>query len=288
MVDITTQRDITPQRTGELLRIVFEMLWNKEDGMPAKEILATIPTVIPLSEYESGTYPSTPEHPRYEVIIRFATLPLAKAGWLVKNKGRWYITDEGRQACKRLPNATAFYQEAARMYNEMRLKRPVLSINVENAEERAWEQMRQFLLEMSPYEFQNLISDLLLAMDYHLVWVAPQGSENGVDIVAYSDPLGTRNPRLKVQVKHTDRILDIDDLQDFTTLIGSNDMGLLVSTGGFTNETRQAAISHPKMRLTLIDLDSFFDLWVQHYPKLTNEARHRFPLKAVYYIAPQE
>jgi len=288
MADITTQRDITPQRTGELLRIVFEMLWNKEDGMPAKEILATIPTVIALSEYESGTYPSTPEHPRYEVIIRFATLPLAKAGWLVKNKGRWYITDEGRQACKRFPNATAFYQEAARMYNEMRLKRPVFSINVENAEERAWEQMRHFLLEMNPYEFQNLISDLLLAMDYHLVWVAPQGSDSGIDIVAYSDPLGTRSPRLKVQVKHSDRILDIDDLQTFTTLIGSNDMGLLVSTGGFTNETRQAALNHPKLRLTLIDLDSFFDLWVQHYPKLTSEARHRFPLKAVYYIAPAE
>jgi restriction system protein len=225
---------------------------------------------------------------RYEVIIRFATLPLVKAGWLVKNKGRWYITDEGRQACKRLPSATAFYQEAARMYNEMRLKRPVLAINVEDAEEKAWEQMRRFLMDMNPYEFQKLVSDLLLAMDYHLVWVAPQGSDHDVDIVAYSDPLGTRSPRLKVQVKHSDRILDSDDLQSFTTLIGSNDMGLLVSTGGFTNETRQAALSHAQLRLTLIDMDSFFDLWVQHYPKLTNEARQRFPLKAVYYVAPPE
>ena len=280
--------DINPQRTGEFLRIVFELLWDKVDGMPAKEVLAAIPAVIQLSEYESGIYPSTPEHLRYEVIIRFATLPLVKAGWLVKNKGRWYITDEGRQACKRLPSATAFYQEAARMYNEMRLKRPVLAINVEDAEEKAWEQMRRFLLDMNPYEFQKLVSDLLLAMDYHLVWVAPQGSDQGVDIVAYSDPLGTRSPRLKVQVRHSERVLDGDDLQAFTTLIGSNDMGLLVSTGGFTNETRQAAISHAQLRLTLIDMDSFFDLWVQHYPKLTNEARQRFPLKAVYYVAPPE
>ncbi len=280
--------DISPQRTGEFLRIVFELLWDKVDGMPAKEVLAAIPNVIQLSEYESGTYPSTPENLRYEVIIRFATLPLVKAGWLVKNKGRWYITDEGRQACKRLPSATAFYQEAARMYNEMRLKRPVLAINVEDAEEKAWEQMRRFLMDMNPYEFQKLVSDLLLAMDYHLVWVAPQGSDHDVDIVAYSDPLGTRSPRLKVQVKHSDRILDSDDLQSFTTLIGSNDMGLLVSTGGFTNETRQAALSHAQLRLTLIDMDSFFDLWVQHYPKLTNEARQRFPLKAVYYVAPPE
>jgi restriction system protein len=280
--------DITPQRTGEFLRIVFELLWDKQEGMPAREILASIPTLTPLSEYESGTYPSTPEHLRYEVIVRFATLPLVKAGWLVKNKGRWYITDEGRQACKRLPSATAFYQEAARIYNEMRLKRPVLAINVEDAEEKAWDQMRRFLLEMNPYEFQKLVSDLLVAMDYHLVWVAPQGSDQGVAIVAYSDPLGTRTPRLKVQVKHSNRILELDDLQSFTSLIGSNDMGLLVSTGGFTNETRQAALTHPQVRLTLIDLDSFFDLWVQHYPKLSNEARQRFTLKAVYYVAPPE
>lgn len=280
--------DITPQRTGEFLRIVFELLWDKQDGMPAKEILASIPTRTGLTEYESGTYPSTPEHLRYEVIVRFATLPLVKAGWLVKNKGRWYISDEGRQACKQLPNATAFYQEAARIYNEMRLKRPVLAIQVEDAEEKAWDQMRRFLLDMNLYEFQKLVSDLLVAMDYHLVWVAPQGSDQGIDIVAYSDPLGTRSPRLKVQVKHSNRNLDPDDLQSFTSLIGSNDMGLLVSTGGFTNETRQAALTHAQLRLTLIDLDGFFDLWVQHYPKLTHEARQRFPLKAVYYVAPPE
>ena len=280
--------DITPQRTGEFLRVVFEMLWDKVDGLPAKEVLAAISRMIPLSEYESGIYPSTHEHMRYEVIIRFATLPLVKAGWLVKNKGRWYITDEGRQACKRLPSATAFYQEAARMYNEMRLRRPVLAINVEDAEEKAWDQMRTYLLEMNPYDFQKLVSDLLQAMEYHLVWVAPQGSDQGVDIVAYSDPLGTRSPRLKVQVRHNNQRLYLDDLQDFITLIGSNDMGLLVSTGGFTHDTHQAALKHDQMRLTLVDLDSFLDLWVQNYSKLSNEARQRFPLKAVYYVAPAE
>jgi restriction system protein len=280
--------DITPQRTGEFLRIVFELLWDKQDGMPSRDVLAAIPKSIPLNEYESGSYPSTPEHARYEMIVRFATLPLVKAGWLVKNKGRWYITDEGRQACKRLPSASAFYQEAARLYNEMRLKRPVLSLQVEDAEEKAWEQMRHFLLEMNPYEFQVLVGDLLTGMDYHLVWMSPQGSDHGVDIVAYSDPLGARNPRLKVQVKHSDQVTTLEGLQTFTTLIGSNDVGLLVSTGGFSSEARQVALSLEKVSLTLIDLDNFVDLWVKHYPKLSNEARQRFPLKAVYYIAPLE
>jgi restriction system protein len=278
--------DITSQRTGQFLRVIFELLWNKEDGLPAKEVLERIPRMVPLTDYESGFFASTPEHLRFEAIVRFATLPLVKAGWLVKNKGRWYITDEGRQACKRLPNAAAFYQEAARLYNEMRLKRPVLVINVEEAEERAWEQMRHFLLEMNPYEFQKLVGDLLVAMDHHLVWVSPQGSDHGVDIVAYSDPLGTRNPRLKVQVKHDDRIVTRDDLLAFANLIGSNDMGLLVSCAGFTNEARQAALGHQTLHLSVVDMDGFIDLWVEHYPKLSNEARGRFPLKAVYFIAP--
>ena len=280
--------DISPHRTGQFLRIVFELLWDKMDGMPSKDVLAAIPKAIKLNEYEIGSDPATPEHSRFEVIIRYATLPLVKAGWLVKNKSRWYITDEGRQACKRLPNAAAFYQEAARQFNEMRLKRPVLALQVEDAEEKAWEQMRGFLQEMNLYEFQNLVGSLLVAMDYHLVWVAPQGSDHGVDIVAYSDPLGARNPRIKVQVRHSQQTTNMDELKAFSGMIGSNDMGLLVSTAGFTNETRQAGFNQGQLRINLVDIDAFIDLWIQHYPKLTHEARQHFPLKAIHYIAPQE
>ena len=93
--------DITRRRTGEFLRFVFELLWDKPDGMPAKDILDAIPNAIKLTDYESGYYASTPNSPRFEKIVRFASIDLVHAGWLVKSKGRWYLTEEGRQAYKK-------------------------------------------------------------------------------------------------------------------------------------------------------------------------------------------
>ena len=35
--------DITRRRTGEFLRLVFDLLWDKTEGVQAKDILDTIP-----------------------------------------------------------------------------------------------------------------------------------------------------------------------------------------------------------------------------------------------------
>ena len=37
--------DVTLGRIGELLRCVLELLWNKPEGMPAKELIASLPEV---------------------------------------------------------------------------------------------------------------------------------------------------------------------------------------------------------------------------------------------------
>lgn len=50
--------EITRPRTGIFLREVFRILINKPEGMPAKEVLAELPKAIPLTDYESGYYPS--------------------------------------------------------------------------------------------------------------------------------------------------------------------------------------------------------------------------------------
>jgi hypothetical protein len=42
--------DITRKRTGQFLCIIFELLLDKPDGLPAKEVLAEVPKSIPLTE----------------------------------------------------------------------------------------------------------------------------------------------------------------------------------------------------------------------------------------------
>src|SRR5512136_2122947 len=112
--------EVTLGRIGELLRSVLELLWNKPEGMPAKELMAYLPQVAELTEDEKA-YAVPNGIPRYEKIVRLSTIPLVHAGWLVKNnKGRWYITEAGREACRNFPNAQELYKEALRLFDEVK------------------------------------------------------------------------------------------------------------------------------------------------------------------------
>lgn len=277
--------DVTLNRIGELLRSVLELLWGKPDGMPAREVLAFLPEITPLTEYERGYSPST-NMPRYERIVRLATIPLVKAGWLVKtDKGRWLITDEGRRAARRYPNARELYKEALRLYEQSRQNDPTYTMAVEEAEEKAWDGIHRYLLETERTQFRSLVAELLRAMGYHVAWVAPPEKDHGqIDLVAHTDPIGTRGPRILVQVKHKGQPVTLEGVTTFLSLLGANDYGLFISSGGFTNEVMQEIRTDPTQRTTLLDLENFFDLWVEHYDKLSDQAKHRFPLKKIYFL----
>ena len=92
--------EITRRRTGELLRVVFKILMDNPDGYPASSTIEELKKAITLSEYEAGMYDSGGQ--RVDKIVRFATVDCVKAGWLVKSKGKWSITDEGKDAYDRL------------------------------------------------------------------------------------------------------------------------------------------------------------------------------------------
>lgn len=277
--------DVTLNRIGELLRSVLELLWTRPEGMPAREILAYLPEITTLTEYERGYSPST-NTPRYERMVRLATIPLVKVGWLVKtDKGRWFITSEGRQACRRYASARDLYKEALRVYEETRQSAPTYTMAVEEAEESAWDGIHKYLLETQRTEFRSLVAALLRAMGYHVSWVAPPEKDHGqIDLVAHSDPIGTHGPRIMVQVRHKGQPVTMEGVTTFLTVLGANDYGLFISSGGFTNEVMQEIRTDPTQHTTLLDLENFFDLWIEHYDKLSDDAKHRFPLKKIYFL----
>lgn len=280
--------EIDPQRIAEFLRIVFLRLWSESAGLPVADIFAYIPQETTLTEYEKGDFPST-HTPRYERIIRLATTPYVRAGWLIKSKGRWFLTDEGKQACKSFPTADAFYQEAGRLSDEWRQNRSLQALVTEEAEEMAWEQIRSYLQEMKPYEFQGMVGDLLSAMGYHIVWVAPLEKDRGfINFVVYSDPLGISNPRIKVHILHRGQPVLNEGLKAFLSILGPEEAGIFISSGGFTNSVIEEAQEQRPDRITLIDLEHFFDLWVEYYNNLTNVGRQSFPIKPIYFLSSLE
>lgn len=293
--------DITGKRVGEILRTLFEKLKAHPDGMRAKDALAELAGAVTMTEYERGNYESGGR--RFEKIVRFATVDCAKAGWLSKIKGIWTLTEAGLVAYVQYPDPEAFYRRAQRLYKEWRATQPDMdvagedevqadvgsksaSITFEQAEEQAWQEIDHYLRHMPPYEFQELVASLLRAMGYHVSWVAPPGKDGGIDIVALLDPLGTRPPRIKVQVKRQGQSVAVDGVRAFIAVLGDGDVGLFVSLGGFTKDAAEEARRQESRRVTLIDLEQLFDMWVEHYPKLTDEARRRLPLQPIHFLAP--
>jgi restriction system protein len=299
--------DVTQKRVGELVRGVFQILADLPEGLPAKDILERMKQVVPPTEFEKSDYPNNPGVQRFGKMIRFATIAPVKAGWLVKEKGRWYLTEEGKKALRQYPDPLDFRQESRRLYHQWLDKQPQAapesmiqealsphdsSVEVastfDEAEETAWAVIEQHLQNINPYDLQKLVAALLRAMGYFIVWDAPPGPDRGIDIIAHNDPLGTSSPRIKVQVKREAKKIDVDGIRSFMSVLADHDVGIFVSTGGFTSNAQTEARTKETKKITLVDLERLVELWIKNYEKVAEQDKRLLPLRPVYYLAPSE
>lgn len=291
--------EITSKRRGEILRGIFHILYKEPHGMRAKDLLQQLETVVPPTPFENDLFEKTKLR-RYEKLARFHTIPTVKAGWLVKEKGVWSLTDEGRKAYEHYTDPEEFERKAITLYRKWAEEQVVddeeaedieeasTLATLEEAEESAWSEIDQYLAEMNPYDFQKVVAGLLRGMGYHISYIAPQGPDKGIDIIAYSDPLGIKGPRIKVQVKRRADRISVDGIRSFVAVLADEDVGIFVTTGGFTRDAEDEARTHQTRKIMLIDMKKFFDLWVEHYDRIPEEYRRLMPLKPVYFIAPNE
>lgn len=291
-------KGITRERTGLLLQTLFKVLLDYPEGIAAKDALENVAGRIQLTEHEAGEYETGGR--RFDKILRFATVDAVKAGWMLKNKGTWQLNDAGKEALKTYPKPEEFYREASRLYWKWRRANPVeieqeepadergATITFEEAGEQAWGEISAYLENIDPYVLQELVAALLEAMGYHVNWVSPPGKDGGLDIVAYSDPLGTKPPRIKVQVKRRKDSIGVEELRSFLALINEDDVGIFVTTGSFTKDAADLARHQERRRITLIDRVRLVDLWVEYQDKVALDKRDALPLKPIYFLAPEE
>lgn len=291
-------KGITRERTGLILQTLFKVLLDQSEGIAAKDALEATAGRIELTPHEAGEYETGGR--RFDKILRFATVDAVKAGWMVKSKGVWSITEAGREALKSIPKPEEFYREASRLYWKWRRANPVetepettdgergATITFEEAEEQAWNEISAYLETIDPYVLQDLVAALLEAMGYHVNWVSPPGKDGGLDIVAYSDPLGTRPPRIKVQVKRRKDSISVEELRSFLALINEDDVGIFVTTGDFTKDAADLARHQERRRITLINRSRLVDLWIEYQDKVALDKRDALPLKPIYFLAPEE
>jgi restriction system protein len=106
--------------------------------------------------------------------------------------------------------------------------------------------------------------------------------------VVYADSLGLGVPRIKVHILHSGQAVLYEGLKAFMSVLGRDEAGIFISSGGFTSNVMEEAQSQNTFRITLVDLENFFEMWVEYYDRLSRAARQRFPLKPIYFLAPGE
>lgn len=279
--------DFSLERVSELIRGVIELLWTRPDGLAGREVIIRLPETIQLTEYETG-FSSSSHLPRYARAVRLATLPLVKAGWLMKtDKGQWFITEDGRDACRRFSKPQELFLEALRLSENDQQNVPEYLVSLELIQEKAWENIAKYIRGKSTVEIRRLVAVLFEAMQYHVTWVAPPQKNRGlIDMVANVDPIGAKTWRVLVQVKHTGQPVTAEGLKSFSSILGSSDFGLLFSTGGFTSEVRDIINKGGYQKINAMDLEKFYDVWIRHYDKLSREAHTLLPLRAIFFLSP--
>ena len=304
----SASQSLTKQSASKTIFAAFEILKNAGGHLPGREVLNRVRDKVTLTDWEKHIYSKT-GYIRWESIFHFFSIDCMKAGYLRKNKGVWYLTEEGDKATtlgpvSLLESANKIYRQWAAENKQSKTDpkneslqetdidnntKQALKAKLDIVEEQAISGIKDYIRSKTPYEFQDLVAALLRAMKYHTPFISPKGKDGGLDIVAYNDPLGATVPRLKVQVKHRpDASVPVDDIRSLTGLLNKDgDIGLFVTSGYFTSEAeRSARESHRHLRL--IDVDTFISLWQEFYIALADEDKNLLPLQPIYFLGSNE
>lgn len=185
--------------------------------------------------------------------LRRRLLNLVERGFVAREGNTYTITDKGinyaaTRGSSGVQRPHQAVLEAIKNYNDAQTKG-----------------LRERLDKMNPYRFEMLIKDLLEAMDYEDVMVTKQSGDKGVDVVA-SYQFGITQIKEVVQVKrHKANITRpvLDQLRGALPYHGAI-RGTIITTGGFAQGCKDAALFPGAAPITLIDGNKVIELLLKH------------------------
>jgi restriction system protein len=294
---------VTRNRVGEILQAVLHELNAVGGEARLGELLKAVEPKFKFTDHEKALLEKSGLI-RWQSLVQFYSIDLVKAGAIKKEANKWYLTDYGKELLKVSP--VEMMRQLGERYRAWKRSRDAQKapspaepeeedqeqIERQASYEKAVEQARTGIEEhidsLDPYDFQQLVAELLIAMGYHVPFVAPEGPDGGVDVIAYRDPLGTQTPRIRVQVKHRNQKVTVNEVRELEGVLRrEGDIGLIVSSGGFTGEAEREIRSSNK-HIEVMDLNRLIKLWQENYEKVRESGKKLLPLVRLYFLAPTE
>lgn len=294
------------KRDAEILLAALRLVQSNGGEMKYSAIKEELPKVFKFTEKELAPK-NTWDALWHTILGMIGGIELKQTGFVDIKKSVWILTAKGEIALKMTPEE--FYkayhfpyleilkakQQEKALTGEVQPIQPNQSEgevmenaaekDIETINERAREQIRQYIKSRTPYQYQDMVAALFRAMGYYTPFVAPKGRDGGVDVIAYCDPLGVKKPHIKIQVKHyPSNPISVDVIRSLTGICKRGDeIGFVITSGLFTNEAlRESRSMHSDIRL--IDGEEFIDLWIDNYNKMPEDDKALMPITPVYYL----
>lgn len=107
------------------------------------------------------------------------------------------------------------------------------------------------LIEFSPREFEEYVTELLKHSGYESVELTPYINDKGLDVIAYKDGV-----KFGIQCKRYKGTVGSPEIQTFLGALShaKADKGLFITTGMFSFEAEKMASEHPIVLINRIDL----------------------------------
>lgn len=164
---------------------------------------------------------------------------------------------------------------------------PVPESKATHAEIDLYRRVLGQILELSPDDFEILVTDLLTSIGFDAEHVGRQG-DGGIDVTGNLKVYGFASMDLRVQVKRYSLSTKIGakTIRDFRGSVPDKSQGAFVATCSFNKKAYEEAIRPGYKRIGLIDGKQLVDIMVDHYENISQGLRDTLKLRRA--LVPEE
>lgn len=275
-------------------KAALSALLEAPDGqLKQAALMRAIESRVALDDWAVETYETT-GNVRWRSIFAFASVGLVKAKYVVKERGLWSITEDGRFAVEGVFDSERFLLEIDRRYREWKASQisslPLLGPVIEDAEEEdeapelpddritkilrtAHEALAAELVDTikkcDAEFFERLVVKLLLKMGYggsrqEAGEAVGRSGDGGIDGIINEDRLGL--DAIYLQAKRWEGSVGEGPIRDFKGALDAKgaQKGVFITTSSYTPAAKEAARTSRSYKIVLIDGARLAELMTEH------------------------